>query len=568
VAFTWSSWRTAFLAVVAITTLARPASSLTFEPGRVVVAVEDGSPASSALVAWSRAGDANAPRDLSALRIQRARPLGVRHRLPAKHRLRFFVLESADARFDPRASARALMATGRYRVACPDYRFGLANTRPDDPQLGRQWYLDDGGVHDVRATAAWDTTRGAPDQVIGILDTGVDLGHPDLASNLWTNPGEIAGNGDDDDGNGYVDDVHGWDFAADDADPSPERTLDEDGDDRGYHGTFCAGIAAAATDDGYGIAGAGWRCRVMPLRIVDRTGHVLASNIVAAFVYAADHGATVLSLSFGGPAAEGVPEFYQSLVDFAADAGVVCVAAAGNDADDTPFYPAACSGVLAVGATNRAGARASFSNYGSWVKVAAPGSRMWSTLSRNYRFAVGDSIYFAAAGGWNGADPHMYDDGTSYSAPLVAGVVGLVRSRFPALSPRQVIEHVVATGDAVAYDRPIGPRVNAARAVSTPPASLPDRWAFRLAVTGPNPGPGGFTVRYSIDVAGPVRIAVFDVAGRRVRVLSEAFQEAGPHHVRWDGSDEGGRAVGDGVYFVRFENQGRTVSRKVVLLRK
>jgi subtilisin family serine protease len=570
VASSRTRWVAACLVVAGLATavLAGPAACLTFAPGRVVVVVEESSATSAALSTWSRAGVLSAPRDLASLGIQRARPLGIRSAAPTKHRLRFYVLESDDAQFDPMVAARALKATGRYRAACPDYRFDLANTIPNDPQFGRQWYLDDGGVHDVRAPAAWDTTRGSEDQVIAILDTGVDLGHPDLSSNLWINSGEIAGNSIDDDGNGYVDDVHGWDFSSDDSDPNPELTLNEDGDDQGYHGTFCAGIAAAATDDGYGNAGAGWRCRVMSLKIFDPTNHIIASNVAAAFAYAVDHGATVLSVSFGGPADEGVPEFYQALVDFATDAGVVCVAAAGNDDDSEPFYPAASNNVLSVAATTPSGTRALFSNYGSWVKIAAPGVRMWSTLARNYRFAARDSLYFANVGEWDGVDPHMYDFGTSYAAPLVAGICGLVRSRFPALQPRQVIQHVIATGDAVAYDRPIGPRVNAFRAVSTQPSSLPDAWPFRLAVTGPNPGPGGFTVRYSLEVAGAVKLAVFDLAGRRVRTLTEGFQDVGPHRIRWDGTDEGGHSLSDGVYFVRFENEGRSVGRKVILLRK
>jgi subtilisin family serine protease len=406
--------------------------------------------------------------------------------------------------------------------------------------------------------------------VIAIMDTGIDTGHPDLAGKIWHNPGEIPGNGVDDDGNGLVDDIVGWDFGTNDADPNPEYTQDPgSGLDVGFHGTFCAGIAAAAPNNAEGMAGAAWRCRLMPLKVSHPDSGITTRAVTEAFLYAADKRPSVLSMSFGAPADSGVPEYFQALVDVATEAGVLCVAAAGNDGDSARTYPAACHDVVAVGASDESNGRASFSNWGPWVSVAAPGSSMVSAICRNYLLTDLDQIFYMLFFSWDGVTPYMYGDGTSFACPLAAGVCGLIRSRFPGLSPQQVKQHLIATGDLVAYDHSIGPEINAFRAVDTPPVAVtpaaPPR-ALQLDPPAPNPSTLAAALRFGLPADGHARVAVFDCSGRRVRVLIDGTLSAGPHLVYWDGRDAGGRAAPSGVYLVRLESGGAVTRQKLVRL--
>ena len=548
---------------------ARPTPrALAFPPGEVVVVADEG-----ALDAVG--GGAPTSRNprltaaLAGLGIEGARRLGPECRPGAARRERIWLLTSRRAGFDPVSASSALRATGAVRAACPNYRFSLFTTQPNDLYLPYQWYVDDGGFADVKLPLAWDLERGDASVVLAIVDTGVDTSHPDLSSKIWHNPGEIPGNGIDDDGNGLIDDVEGWDFGMGDNDPKPEYTADASGIDVGFHGTFCAGIAGAATDNGDGIAGAGWKCRLMPLKVSMPDSGLSSSAIAGAIAYAVDEGASVISMSFGGPGDPGVPEFFQSLVDMATYAGVLCVAAAGNDGDSVRVYPAACDNVLAVGATDETDARASFSNWGSWVDIAAPGSAMWSTIAQNYTLTDLDQLIYIYFFGWDGVNPYMYGDGTSFACPLTAGVCALVRSRYPGLTPQLVARHVIATGDAVAYDVPIGPKLNAFRAVSATPTAVaieenaPPALRVRAA---PNPLVGSGRIRFELPAAGWARIALFDASGRLVRRLAEGVFSAGPHVVAWDGRADGGARLPAAVYFARLEGWGPGVTSKVVLV--
>jgi subtilisin family serine protease len=401
------------------------------------------------------------------------------------------------------------------------------------------------------------------------MDTGVDLGHPDLASQIAVNPGEIPGNGIDDDSNGLVDDVTGYDFGNDDPDPNPEPLFDEIGLDIGFHGTFVAGVAAAATDNTEGIAGAGWNCRLLPLKVSNTAGELTVEAITAAFGYAADRGVSVLNMSLGGHDRPGVPEYFQALVDMADAAGVLCVAAAGNDGADSLSYPAACDRVLSVGATDIENMRAEFSNFGSWVRVAAPGASLFSTICRNYTVDDLSQLFYIFFFGWDGENPYMFGDGTSFACPLAAGACGLVRHRFPTLTPQQTLQHILVTGDSIAYDQPIGPKLNAFRAVSigvtAVGAEAPSALAF--ARGRPNPFRLSTALRFNTAAAGPVTLGIYDTAGRLVRTLLDGVIPAGPHASVWDGADTGGEPVAAGLYFARLESGGRMVRQTLVRLR-
>src|SRR6185436_17359175 len=309
-------------------------SQTPYAPGQVLVIVRDeaGAPPGSAL-----------PEALGG----RIAALGLEHqstlatptlrRAWSLHRLR-----ATAADFDPVAVSALLRGMPEVIAAIPNYRLKLFHTFPNDPMRSLQWYVDSGDSADIELTAAWDVAKGDAATVIRIMDTGVDLGHPDLASKIWSNPAEVGGTpGVDDDGNGYVDDLHGYDFGNLDADPNPEPLIDEIGLDIGFHGTFVAGIAAAATNNAVGISGASWNCKVLPLKVSNTAGTIESDAVAGAMLYAADLGIDVLNMSLGGPGDPGVPEFFQALVDDATAAGVLCVAAAGNDGVSTMSYPAA-----------------------------------------------------------------------------------------------------------------------------------------------------------------------------------------------------------------------------------
>lgn len=542
--------------------------TLAFAPGEVVVISKSGV-LDATRGAAPLARDARVARMFERFGLERVRRVGPAQRAGSALRNEIWLLTSRQPGFDPVAAARALQATGAFLAASPNYKFGLLSTIPDDLYLIYQWYVDDGSFADVSLPFAWDVERGDTSTVIAIIDTGVDVTHPDLAGQIWHNPGEVAGNGLDDDGNGLIDDFEGWDFGTNDNDPKPEYTADPSGIDVGFHGTFCAGIAAAATNNGDGIAGAGWNCRIMPLKVSHPVDGITSDAIAGAFVYAIDKGASVISMSFGGPGDPGVPEFFQALADMATASGVLCVAAAGNDDDSVRVYPAACDNVLAVAATDFDNARASFSNWGPWVDVAAPGSLMWSTIAQNYTLTELDQLFYILLFNWDGQNPYMYGDGTSFACPLTAGVCALVRAHYPYLTPQLVAQQIVATGDAVAYDQPIGVKVNAFRAVSQVPtgvavdAGVPS--VARVAAA-PNPVLKSGSIRFVLPAPGRASLALYDAAGRRVRRLFEGILPAGPHLAPWDGRNDRGAPLGAAVYFARLETEGTVATTKVVFV--
>ncbi len=340
----------------------------------------------------------------------------------------------------------------------PDYLAHAAFT-PDDPRYTDQW-----GLSKIQADTAWNVTQGSPLVTIAIIDTGIDLDHPDLTGKFWINPGEIPGNGIDDDGNTKVDDVNGWDWVNDDNDPQ---------DDIG-HGTHVAGIAAAVTNNGAGVAGTCPNCRIMALKTLDSAGYGTYSNIADGIFYATDKGAKVINLSLGGYADS---QLLRDAVAYASRNAVV-VAAAGNDDRQDRFYPAAYDDyVVAVAATDNNDQKAAFSNYGDWVDISAPGVGIWSTLH--------DNTYVA----WSGS---------SMAVPFVSGVAGLLRSQNPTWSAGAVRGHILHTTDdpgGTIFLYPLlglgSGRVNAYRAVTE--AAQPELSLLGHTVNGiPNgtPEPG------------------------------------------------------------------------------
>ena len=255
--------------------------------------------------------------------------------------------------------------------AQPNYTYRATAAIPDDTFFGQQWGL--GVAPGVDVLPAWDRTRGAG-QVIAVVDSGVDLTHPDLLANLWANPGEIPANGLDDDGNGKADDVHGYDFEAADADP----------DDFQFHGTHVAGIAAALAGNTEGAAGVAPEAQLMAVRALNGDGFGSTAGIAEAIVYAADEGAGIINLSLGGASGVGDAVFADA-VEAAGAADAVVVAAAGNaGADNDAVGTVPCSlsapNLICVAALNPNGTLASYSNTGlTTVDVGAPGTSILSS---------------------------------------------------------------------------------------------------------------------------------------------------------------------------------------------
>jgi len=338
----------------------------------------------------------------------------------------------------------------------PVPRFRTCAWQADDPGLPAQWHLGRLGVEE-----AWVRQRGVPGTVVAIVDTGVDWHHPDLAPNLWVDPGEDLdgdglwepedANGLDDDANGFTDDGAGWDFVdlsesqlwpGEDGFPA-----DNDPDDLNGHGTHCAGNAVAAGFNGLGVASPAPFARLLPVRAgywaSDGQGYV--SHGLEGMLYAAAQGARVVSMSFGGPSGG---SFWQDAVNALTGQGVVLLAAAGNENSSQRSYPAGFAPVIAVGATDRDDQRASFSNYGSWVDLAAPGVDILSTT----RGASWGSM-----------------QGTSMATPVAAGVAALLLSTHPSWGADSVLARLQATALPVPGGQLGAGRVDAAAALAGEP---------------------------------------------------------------------------------------------------
>jgi subtilisin family serine protease len=310
----------------------------------------------------------------------------------------------------------------------PDVAYAELNYRvhalevPDDEKWPQQWALPN-----IRAPQAWDIAH-CDGTLVAVLDSGAYLAHPDLAQVWWNNPGEVPGNGLDDDGNGKVDDVHGWHFFQDCADggcqPRQNALLD---DDNG-HGTHVAGIVAAQTGNGLGVAGASWGARVMVVKVLDASGDGYYSDVAAGLRYAADSGARVINLSFGGDERS---QLLQDAADYAQQQGALLVAAAGNDGLEVD-YPAACRHVMAIAATDSSDSRLSLSSNGPEVDIAAPGEGIVSTWLR-------PALYW-------------FRRGTSMAAPHVSAAAALLWSWEPELDASEVQERLESGADDVNAD--------------------------------------------------------------------------------------------------------------------
>ncbi len=382
--------------------------------------------------------------------------------------LRTFLSRAENWRLGPGISVEEAVERMRANplvdYAEPNYLVSL-DIVPNDPRLGELWGLintgQSGGTADadVDAELAWNVSTGSSDVLVGVIDTGVDYNHPDLAANIWTNPGEIPGNGVDDDGNGFVDDVHGYDFVNEDGDPF---------DDHG-HGTHVSGTIGAIGNNGVGVVGVNWQVKIMALKFLNSSGSGTTANAIRAVDYSVLMGVDLTSNSWGGGA------FSQALYDAIANANaheMAFVAAAGNNGtnnDVSPHYPSNYDlpNVIAVAATDRNDLKASFSNYGPLsVDLGAPGVDILSTLPGNSYGLL---------------------SGTSMATPHVAGTCALIRAVSPNIPVGQMKSVLLNSVDPIPSMQGIvvsNGRLNAFRSIAepdtTPPGAILD-----LAVVDP-----------------------------------------------------------------------------------
>ncbi|MEK0188204.1 S8 family serine peptidase, partial [Microcoleus anatoxicus] len=367
-------------------------------------------------------------------------------------------------------------------------------TTPNDPSYTQLWGLNNTGQSggtadaDIDAPEAWDIQKGNPNLVIGVIDTGVDYNHPDLVGNIWTNPGEIAGDGIDNDNNGYIDDTRGWDFGNNDNNP-----MDVNG-----HGTHVSGTIAGKGNNGVGVTGVAWNAKIMPLKFFSDAGSGDTSGAILAINYATAKGVKLTNNSWGGG---GNSQALSDAINSAGQQGALFIASAGNGGSDgigdnndiTPHYPDGynLSNIISVASTTRTDGLSSFSNYGATsVDLGAPGSDIYSTTP--------------------GANYATYS-GTSMAAPHVTGAAALLWSQNPTWTAQQVKDKLMQTTDpisALSGKTVTGGRlnINNALAGSTPPPSTAnDNFANRILLSGAPVSTTGSNIGATGEVGEPIQ---------------------------------------------------------------
>lgn len=374
---------------------------------------------------------------------------------------------------------QALRAQREVEFAEPNYLYHI-DVVPNDPHFSRLWGMENtgqtGGLADadIDASVAWEVSTGSREVVVGVIDTGIDYTHPDLADNIYTNPGEdpwanpfdpSTGNGIDDDGNGKVDDWKGWNFYAKTNDPFDDN----------MHGTHCAGTIGAIGNNGIGVAGVCWQVRLMPLKFLDSRGSGATSDAVSAILYAADMGVKILNNSWGGGSQSTSME---NAIRYAANKGVLFVAAAGNEGNDNdliPNYPSSYDlpNILAVAATDHSDNLAVWGDGGggndddcglicATVNAGVPGSN-WGYKSVHLA-APGKNILSTVPG-----ESYSSLSGTSMAAPHVAGAAALLLAINPSLNVQELRSILTSTVDpleSLANKVASGGRLNLAAAVA------------------------------------------------------------------------------------------------------
>jgi len=449
-----------------------------------------------------------------------------------------------------------------------------------------QWGLHNANDHDIDAPCAWGINPGSTNVKMAILDSGVRYYHKDLGGsswstttgNIWINPNEIKGNKKDDDGNGLKDDWMGWDWVTgvtgcmrgEDC-----KTADNDPKDFAGHGTHVAGITSAMTNNSRGVAGVagGWGdgttgsigngSKIMCLRIgwlaSNGYGYVNMGFAASALYYAANKGATVANCSWGSSNTGG----FGAAVDYAISKGVLICHAAGNSNNEVADYLGSRTDVMNVAATDKNDVKASFSSFGTWVDVSAPGVDIVSTY-HNYQDAANDYVAVMS--------------GTSMSTPFVTGEAALVKSQYPSYTWLDIYNRIKNTTDNIdalnpGYAGKLGTgRINACRALGGTPspkaiaeASLPEK--FNLFQNYPNPFNLATNISFYISVKSEVNLTIYNILGEKVKIVANGVFEAGNHTLTWNGKNESGSVVASGVYFYKLNAGNNVITKKMSLLK-
>ena len=391
-------------------------------------------------------------------------PASERRAKIAAEELEGIVVYTAPSATDVEALAKKISGHPDVEYAEPHYYF-RTHVIPNDPLYNQVYPL---GI--VKADSAWFYQKGDTSVVIGIIDSGVDWDHPDLSSVIWTNTDEIPNNGIDDDGNGYIDDIRGWDFVANVSDAGAgEDGVNEDNNPMDFngHGTHVSGIAAGATNNTIGISSLSWGCRIMPLRsgwhATDGNGYVSSIYASQAYVYAADNGASVCNQSSGTSSVvlDGARYAYKN--------GVVIVNSAGNSNTDFAASLGSEPWALSVAATNSSDGKASYSSYNDRVDISAPGGDFNSANRKGFLSSVvNPSAFF-------GNSLYVEFQGTSMSSPFVASLAALIKSKHKDWTPAQIMFQITGTSDNIdvlnpQYAGKLGyGRMNALRAMTETP---------------------------------------------------------------------------------------------------
>ncbi|MDP1677737.1 MAG: S8 family serine peptidase [Bacteroidota bacterium] len=397
---------------------------------------------------------------------------------------RIFILKT-DESTDILSLAQKIALEPSVEYAEPNYIL-QSHSVPNDPLLNQVYPL---GI--VHADSAWSIQKGDSTVIIGIIDTGVDWDHPDLAGSIWNNADEIPGNNIDDDGNGFIDDIRGWDFLENgiNADLGEDSTTQDNNPmDFNGHGTHVAGIAAGSTNNGIGIASLSWGCKIMPLRIGwhTKTGSGVgnSADMAKAFVYAADNGASICNLSYGtsGAVLDGALYAFKN--------GVVIVNSAGNSNSDEVSLLGAQSWALSVASTNSEDKKSWYSSFNSSVDVSAPGGDSQSGNFLKFLSTIVNPSPFY------GNNLYTSFEGTSMASPFVASLAGLVKSQHKNWSPAEIMFQIVETVDNIdsknpSYAKKLGSgRINALRALTETVVAKP-KLKFISVIIDDNTGGNG-----------------------------------------------------------------------------
>ena len=441
--------------------------------------------------------------------------------------------------------------TGEIEYAEPDHKGsggGAQSITPNDQYYFRQWGLKNDGTFslspsisgaDIDMENAWDIEQGDTNIIVGIIDSGTKLDHPEFTGRIWINYSEIPNNGIDDDNNGYIDDVKGWDFANSDNNPT---------DDHG-HGTNVASIIGANGNNSIGYAGVDWNCKLMTLKGLDNNNLGYYSWWADAIYYGVDNGANVINMSLGGTSTSTT---LQNAVNYALSNNVVVVVCMMNTNSNTVYYPAGFTGVIAVGSTNSNDTRSnpffwsstSGSNYGTHISVVAPGNYIYGL---NYQSNTNYGSYWG---------------GTSQAAPHVSGLASLLLAQNPSRTPAQIKSIIETTAedqvgtineDTPGWDQYYGHgRINAFNALSTGVTNISTLdFHNETVLIFPNPTSQNFTV-------------TFPLATKQIQILNSLGQSLLIKNVT-DQTKNDFQLTDKGIYLIQISTDIQTISKKIIV---